>query len=161
MSALVDTSARVRALLALYRESHYDVGLARGGTATLRIGLPTPAALLRWLGDADIAYYLTACNPHSQSLPHEENALRLEALRAYVKSRGFAYLEGVGHIPGEAWREECLLVRDISEDDVATLVRQHEQNSIVVLRASAPTVLRLYRRDWRAMVGESPDLEWA
>ncbi|HKE48956.1 MAG TPA: DUF3293 domain-containing protein [Rhodanobacteraceae bacterium] len=161
MTAMIDTAARIHALLALYRESHYDVELARGGVATMRIGRLPPAALVRWLGSADVAYYLTACNPHSQSLPQKENDLRLEGLRAYVKSRAFPYLEGAGHIPGEAWREQCLLIRDIAEDDVAALVRQHEQNSIVVLRAGAPTVLRLYRPDWREIVGDAPDLEWA
>ena len=160
MSALIDTTARINALLVLYRESHYDVDLG-SGTATMRVGQPAPAALVRWLDGAGIAYYLTACNPRSQSLPREENELRLDALRTYVKSRGFPYLEGAGHIPGETWREECLLIRGIGEDEVAALVAEHEQNSIVVLRANRPTALRLYRPDWREIVGDGPDLEWA
>ena len=156
-----ESAARINALVTLYCESHYDVELERGRVATMRVGEPAPAAVLRWIGADGIAFYLTSCNPHSQSLPHEENEQRLHALRAYLADRGFAYLEGAGHIPGEAWREDCLLVRGISETDISDLVRAHEQNSIVVVRDGAPTMLRLYRPDWRAIVGERADIEWA
>jgi hypothetical protein len=157
----MDDAARVRALLTLYRESHYDVYLARGAVATIRIGEPAPAPIVRWIGEAGIAFYLTACNPRSHSLPPEENDARLAALRAYLDTRGFAYLEGAGHIPGEIWRERCLLVRGIGEAEVTDLVRLHEQNSIVVARVNSPSVLRIYRPDWRQMIGESADVEWA
>ena len=156
-----ETAARVRALLTLYRESHYDVSFARGGVATIRIGAPAPARVVRWIGDAGIAFYLTACNPRSQSLPPAENEARLASLRAHLDARGFAYLEGAGHIPGEIWRERCLLVRGIDETEVSDLVRAHEQNSIVVVRATSPAVLRIYRPDWRAVIGDSEDVEWA
>jgi hypothetical protein len=156
-----DSAGRINALITLYCESHYDVELERGAVATMRIGLPAPPDVLRWIGADGIAFYLTSCNPHSQSLTHEENEQRLHALRNDLADRGIAYLEGAGHIPGEAWREDCLLVRGISEADVSELVRKHEQNSIVVVRDGAPTALRLYRSDWRAVIGERPDVEWA
>lgn len=155
-----DGGARVRALLALYRESHYDVTLARGRIATIRIGERAPAAVVRWIGDARIGYYLTACNPRSTSLPAEENDARLATLRAEFGARGLAYLEGVGHIPGESWREKCLVVRGIGEDDVAGIMRRYDQNSLVVVRASGASTLRVYRPDWRALVGEVADVEW-
>jgi hypothetical protein len=161
MNAIESEAARIRALLALYRESHYDVELARGRTATLRIGEPVPAAMVRWMGGERTAFYMTSCNPRSQSLPREENEQRLESLRAYLRERGHSYLEGAGHIPGEAWREPCLLVRGIAESDVAERVRLYEQNSIVVVRTNAPTMLRVYRSDWREVIGECPDVEWA
>jgi hypothetical protein len=156
-----DPAARVHALLALYRESHYDVYLPRGDVATIRTGQPAPARIRRWMGAAGIAFYMTACNPRSHSLPREENEQRLESLRAHMREQGFAFLEGVGHIPGEAWREPNLLIRGISESSVATLVRMHEQNSIVVVRAESPAVLRVYRSEWQAAVGDSADIEWA
>ena len=152
--------ARIRALLTLYRESHYDVSLSRSRTATIRIGEPAPVPLVRWIGDAGIAYYLTACNPRSTSLTADENEMRLARLRADLDARGVAYLEGVGHIPGEAWREKCLFVRGIGEDDVTDLVQRYEQNSIVVARTHGASTLRVYRPDWRAVVGEVADIEW-
>lgn len=155
-----DTEARVRALLTLYRESHYDVALSRGRIATIRIGEPLPAPLARWIGDAGIAYYLTACNPRSTSLTADENEARLATLRADFEARGIAFLEGVGHIPGEAWREKCLFVRGIDEDEVSAIVQRHEQNSIVVARTGGVSTLRVYRTDWRATVGEVADVEW-
>ena len=155
-----DTEARIRALLALYRESHYDVALSPHRTATIRIGEPAPAPLVGWIGDAGIAYYLTACNPRSTSLTAEENETRLARLRAELDARGVAYLEGVGHIPGESWREQCLFVRGIGEDDVADLVQRYEQNGIVVARTHGVSTLRVYRSDWREIVGEVADVEW-
>ena len=113
------------------------------------------------MGTDRTAFYMTSCNPHSQSLPREENEQRLDALRARLRERGYPYLEGAGHIPGEAWREQCLLLRGAAESEIAEWVRAYEQNSIVVVRAHLPTVLRVYRPDWRALIGESADVEWA
>lgn len=155
-----EPAARIQALLALYRESHYDVYLPRGEVATIRIGEVAPEAVLRWIGDAGVAFYMTACNPRSQSLPREENEQRLELMRACVREQGFAFLEGIGHIPGEAWREPNLLIRGISETGVSDLVRLHDQNSIVIVRAQAPVTLRVYRADWHAVCGDSADIEW-
>ena len=162
MNALAaDTPARINALVALYRESHYDVVMPRVGVATLRIGAVAPVAVRRWIGNYGVAFYMTACNPHSTSLPKEENDQRLEALRAEMRARGCRWLEGAGHIPGEAWREECLLVAGIDMAEADDLARRHAQNSIVVVRATAAATLRIYRPDWRAVVGGGADLEWA
>ena len=54
-----DTPARIAALIALYRESHYDVALPRG-VATLRVGAAVPPQVKRWLGSDGVAFYLTA-----------------------------------------------------------------------------------------------------
>ena len=162
MSAVgADTPARINALVALYRESHYDVAMPRGGAATLRIGAVAPVAVRRWIGNDAVAFYMTACNPRSTSLPKEENDQRLEALRAEMRARGCRWLEGAGHIPGEAWREECLLVAGIDAAEADDVARRYEQNSIVVVPATAAATLRIYRPDWRAVVGDGADLEWA
>jgi hypothetical protein len=161
MPPATEPPARIEALLTLYFESHYEVDLPRGRTATIRVGAPAPPSVLRWIGTDRIAFYMTACNPHSQSLPREENEQRLDALRTHLRECGFPCLEGAGHIPGETWREACLLVHGIAEDEVAELVRRYEQNSIVVVRADAPSMLRIYRPDWRDVIGERPGVEWA
>jgi hypothetical protein len=160
-SRAADTPARVNALIALYRESHYDVELPRGGPATLRIGTAAPAAVMRWIGGDGVAFYVTACNPRSASLTKEENDIRLEALRTEMRARGCRWLEGAGHIPGESWREDCLLVAGIEEAEADAIARRHDQNSIVVVPAKSAVTLRIYRPEWRAVAGESADLEWA
>jgi hypothetical protein len=156
-----DTPARVNALIALYRESRYDVEMPRGGPVTLRVGAIAPAAVKRWIGQDRIAFYMTACNPRSTSLTKEENEIRLEALRAEIRARGCRWLEGAGHIPGEAWREECLLVSGIDEGEADALARRHDQNSIVVVPTEATVTLRIYRPEWRAVAADGADLEWA
>ena len=78
-----------------------------------------------------------------------------------MRARGCRWLEGAGHVPGETWREECLLVAGIDESAADAIARQHDQNSIVVVPAKAAVKLRIYRPDWRAIAGESADLEWA
>ncbi len=101
MTAGTDTHERVNALLALYRESHYDVQMPRGGAATVRVGALAPPTVARWIGGDGVAFYLTSCNPRSTSLPKEENEQRLDALRGELRARGCRWLEGAGHIPGE------------------------------------------------------------
>jgi hypothetical protein len=159
--AVADTPERIGALIALYRESHYDVEMPRGRVATLRVGSVAPAAVTRWIGSDRVAFYLTACNPRSTSLPKEENDERLEALRSELHARGCRWLEGAGHIPGEAWREECLLVAGIDMPAADAIARRCEQNSIVVVPATAAVTLRIYRPEWRAVAGDAADLEWA
>jgi hypothetical protein len=154
-----DTAARIRALIALYRESHYDVRLPNGRAATLRIGEPAPAPVARWVGKDAAAFYVTSCNPRSTSLPKAENDERLEMLRAELCARNCRWLEGAGHIPGEAWREECLLVSGIDGGEADEIARRYDQNSIVVVRAAV--TLRIYRNDWRAVAGDGVNLEWA
>jgi hypothetical protein len=155
------TAARIRALIALYRESHYDVRLPNGHAATLRIGEPAPRPVARWIGDGGVAFYLTSCNPRSTSLPKTENDERLETLRAELRAQNCRWLEGAGHIPGEAWREECLLISGIGIAAADEIARRYDQNSIVVVPATSAVTLRIYRPEWRAIMADGTDLEWA
>jgi hypothetical protein len=155
-----DTAARIRALIALYRESHYDVRLPNGRTATLRIGEPAPVPVARWIGDDDIAFYVTSCNPYSSSLPKAENDERLELLREELRATRYRWLEGAGHVPGEAWRENCLLVSGIGGEEADAIARRYDQNSIVVVPSKAAVKLRIYRPEWHGIVGDGTDLEW-
>jgi hypothetical protein len=152
--------ARIRTLLALYRESHYDVVLPGGDVATMRIGERVPDDIADWIGAGEVAHYVTSCNPRSVSLTSAENETRLDRLRAELDARAVAYLEGAGHIPGESWREACVLVRGLGDDEVATIVKRYEQNSIVVVGAAGIATLRVYRDDWRAGAGDVADVEW-
>ena len=155
-----DDASRIRTLLALYRESHYDVALADCRVATIRVGERVTDAIADWIGTGGVAYFLTACNPRSATLTAGENDARLATLRDDLDARGAAYLEGAGYMPGETWREASLLVRGIGDDDVAAIVRRYEQNAIVVARSEGVAALRVYRDDWRAVVGDVADVEW-
>lgn len=156
-----DAPARITALVALYRESRYDVELPQGGIATLRVGAPAPAAVQSWIGEEAVAFYMTACNPSSMSLTKQENDARLDTLRAELRARNGRWLEGAGHMPGESWREPSLLVAGIDAAEADALARRHGQNGILVVTPGAPATLRLYRPDWRAIAGDGADLEWA
>lgn len=159
--SVAESIERIHALLALYRESHYDVEIPGGGTVTLRMGANAPPEVARWIGANQTATYLTACNPRSQSLSPKENEQRLDRLRQQVREHGGEYLEGAGHVPGEKWREPSLLVRGIGEVALDALVREHEQNAILIVPASGPVVLKLYRSDWQSVLGSVTGVEWA
>lgn len=156
-----EDGARIRALLALYRESHYDVVLADGRVATIRVGERVPRDIALWIGAGGPAFFLTACNPRSKAMTSDENNARLSALRGELDASGVAYLDGAGYMPGEAWREASLLVRGIGDDDIAAIVRRYEQNAVVVARTDDVAALRVYRDDWRASVGDGADIEWS
>lgn len=158
---IAESVERINALLALYRESHYDVELPGGGTAIIRIGADVPPEIARWIGANRIAAYLTACNPRSQSLSPKENGERLDQLRQQVRERGGEYLEGAGHVPGEKWREPSLLVRGVGEAALDALAREHEQNAILLAPATGPVVLKIYRSDWQSTLGNVAGVEWA
>jgi hypothetical protein len=127
---------------AIYRAAHYDVFIARDAVATIRIGERAPGAIERWIGDARVAYFVTACNPRSTPLPDDENASRLAALRAELDACGATYLEGVGRDAEDAWREPSLLVRGIDDAAADAIARRWHQHAIVVVRAGEPAVLQ-------------------
>jgi hypothetical protein len=156
-----ETAERVRALMTLYLGTHYDVEMPGGAIATIRVGAPAPAPVQRWIGDDDVAFYATACNPRSTPLPLDQNLRRLETLRAELRTRGCRWLEGVGHVPGATWREPSLLIAGIGDAGIAEVVRCHDQNSVIVVPATSIATLRVYRPEWRAFAGERADVEWA
>ena len=160
MSA-VESIERIRALLALYRESQYDVELPAGSIATIRVGESAPAQIAEWIGASEFAAFMTACNPHSRSLNDDENEHRLDALRRQVLEHGGAFLAGVGHVPGESWREPSLLVRGLDSATVDALAHEYEQNGILIVPARAAAFLKLYRSDWQLALGRVADVEWA
>ncbi|NCT68252.1 MAG: DUF3293 domain-containing protein [Rhodanobacteraceae bacterium] len=157
----MDAPARILALLAAYRATHYEVFLPDGTSATIHVGQPPPHAVATWLGAAPFAAFLTACNPHSHALPEEENRQRLDALRRRLQAHACRLLDGVGHLPGETWHEPSLLVAGLTFADVDALVREFDQNAVVIVHAHGVARLRLYRPEWHAVAGYADDLEWA
>lgn len=158
---MIQTAERIRALLALYRESDYDVRMPRGGMETLKVGRSPSAAIARWIGRDRFGAFLTACNPRSQPLPSDENERRLDALRDALRTSRGRFLEGTGHMPGERWREPSLFVAGLGIGDVDALMSRFDQNCIVVVHRAKPAVLRIYRSEWRGVAAEAGDLEWA
>jgi hypothetical protein len=153
-----DPPERIRALIAAYRATHYDVTLPNLGVATLRVGAPLPARVHAWIGADPLAAFLTACNPRSETLGDAENARRLAALRAALRPLPCRVLDGVGHVPGEAWREPSLLVSGSALGDIDAFARAFGQNAILVIAAGRSPLLRIYRDDWRAALAGETDL---
>ncbi|MDR2013797.1 MAG: DUF3293 domain-containing protein [Rhodanobacter sp.] len=150
----------IHALLALYRATHYDIALDDGTCATLRIGQMLPRALLDWLGASCLATYLTACNPHSHPLPEVENEKRMNTLRQRLRALPCRVLDGVGHLPGAAWREPSVFVADLPLADIDALAREFEQNAVVTAAPHEACRLRLYRADWPSVIEAGTDVDW-
>lgn len=155
-----DSAERVRALLAFFRETHYDVAMPEGGIVALRTGQLPAAAIARWIGGG-AAIYMTACNPYSQAMSRDENARRQAALRSDLDTLGARVLDGTGHIPGERWREPSFLVAGLDLAAVDALARAYEQNALLVVEPGKPVRMRIYRPEWRAAAGTAADVEWA
>jgi hypothetical protein len=156
-----ESPARIRELIALYRATHYDVILASGRIATLRIGATAVAGLRDWIGNDRTAAFLTACNPRSSTLSPAENERMQCALRSRLRTLPCRLLEGVGHMPGADQREPSLLVTGIDLAGIDVLAREFEQNAVVAIRAGGCAVLRIYRDDWRDALAGEPDIALA
>jgi hypothetical protein len=154
------SSARIHALIALYRSTHYDAALPGHGVATLRVGAHAPAMVCGWIGADAHAYFVTACNPHSRVLSPPENECRLVALRTRLRRHSHRFLEGVGHVPGAPWHEPSLFVAGIGRAEIDTLAQDFSQNAVVVIAPPGVARLRLYRPEWRDACAAMPDLEW-
>jgi hypothetical protein len=132
-------------LLRLYAACHYDVRLPGGRRATLRVGQPLPAPLAEWLADAPFAAFITAYNPRSQPQPAAHNRAALRTLLREIRGvAGARLLPGVGHLPGQRWREPSLLVAGLALTAVDALACRHSQNAIVLAHRNAATQLRGY-----------------
>jgi hypothetical protein len=156
-----DPPARVRALLAAYRETHYDVAMPDGSLATLRVGEATPAAIRAWMQSDAFAVFIGAGNSRSRAVPDADNALRDAALASRLRALPCRTLPGVGHIPGAAWRENAVLVAGLPLAALDALARGFGQNAVVVARLEGQTQLRLYQGDWRALAPADATLTWA
>ena len=132
------------ALLELYRNTCYDIRMSGGKRARLRIGEPVPSALINWANDTWPLFVVSACNPQSREFPAKENRLRMRMLRNRLASLPARLLPGVGHIPGQDWREPSLLVAGLNVENADSLAFKFNQNAIVIARNNHSVSLRIY-----------------
>lgn len=150
-----------RALIELYRNTHYDVRLPGGRRITVRIGQSLPTPLCEFLGNAANAHLVSACNPFSVATETNTNRRRMHDLVRTAEALKLPILAGVGHIPGEPWRESFLLLASMDIGVVDTLARRFGQNAVVSLLVDQPARLRIYQNAWRQHTPDSADIEWA
>lgn len=128
-------------LRAAYLATDYRVRLPQGGTASLRIGVPPPGALLALTHGATWAV-ITAWNPQSQPMPRalNRNAQRalLAELRACPDVRAIHAAAGVG---SDGWREPSLLAIGLPVDTARALCSRHGQHAFVAGAGEAPPQL--------------------
>lgn len=150
-----------RTLIDEYFNSHYDVRLPGGHRSTVRIGQPWPLSLREFLCNAANATLVSACNPYSVPTAATTNRARMRELLQHVGALNPPILPGVGHVPGQAWRESFVLLADLDNRDVDAIARRFGQNAVVRLLAGQPARLRMYRPDWRQRMADSVNIEWA
>lgn len=148
-------------LLELYRSTHYDLRLPGGLRSTVRIGEPLPLALVEISGQTSHAFLISAGNPCSLPMSAAENRQRIRQLLLDMKAANHPCVPGVGHIPGQSWRESFLLLPNLRTHAVDDIAIEFGQNAIVHLQAGQPARLRIYRKKWRPKIIESADIEWA
>ncbi len=75
--------------------------------------------------------FVSACNPFSINISALENQKRTSDLIAFVKEKNWRFLRGEGHSDQNNWKEESLLILDISKNEAEALANQFEQNAFV------------------------------
>ncbi len=90
--------------------------------------------------------FMTAWNPHSQSLSDEENRRRNARLERHLNEFGYRYLSGAGISRTHAWPpEESFLVIDIPPTAALEIAASFEQNAIVFGVRGQPSKLLAVR----------------
>src|SRR5262245_46336962 len=120
------------ALFAAYRNTSFFADTS-GGRLCLRVGRASPE-LDELLAACDVRTwaYVTAFNPGSIPLSHEENEQRNQRLAREVESRGYTAFPGEGIGDDGQWPpERSLLILGIIRDDAIDLGREFGQRAIV------------------------------
>jgi hypothetical protein len=140
-----------------YTATNYEVQLASGATAVIRIGQPLPAALQTDIGAGHSVSVVTAWNPFSGKLDDpEENRKRNQAQNAILKKdleqRCLMTLEAVGwdgqvnHKSEDVWREESFAVLDADRATLDALLVEYGQNAVVHVPAGGVAELVFHPR---------------
>ena len=113
----------------------------------LRIGDQSPAlAAVHKRHRVNCSAYVTAHNPHSQSLDDAVNAQRHAELGRELRQRSLVAVEGLGQHPSNGWKGEAsYLVLGLTLEAAKVLGARHEQNAIVWSDADALPQLILLR----------------
>jgi hypothetical protein len=81
---------------------------------------------------AHCAAFITAWNPFSQQLSEQENKDRQQELKAKLKTRGLAFVDGIGQHPSNEWPgEPSLLIFNLNRESAKVLAAQYEQHAFV------------------------------
>ncbi|MBL0163130.1 MAG: DUF3293 domain-containing protein [Xanthomonadales bacterium] len=148
-------------LLTAYLDTRYDVRLPGGRRACLRIGESVPEPVREWVGRDWPLLCISACNPHSQRLSPTANRIRTRQLLRVIQADGHRTLHGVGHVPGQVWREASIFVAAVSTHQADELAREFEQKAIVMADEGKCVRLRLLAEPlWQAMA-EKTFADWA
>lgn len=129
-------------LLTAYQRTRYHVP---GLSLDIRIKQHTPSLdfLLKQQGAARWTF-LTACNPFSQVVSEEENAVRHQQLEKQLT--GYLYFEGEGIGEDQSWKpEKSFLVVGMNKEESIRLGELFEQNAIVYGEYGQPAKLLLLR----------------
>lgn len=130
---------RVPALAAAYRAAEYAWQWQmrwqplRVGARSLRVEHAFP--------DATCFGVVSACNPRSEVLSHEENATRDEAQRAAIDRRGWACARSRARGSGGQWEEFGWLIAGITRDETAALARAFGQLGVLHWMRAVPVRL--------------------
>ena len=119
-------------LIRSFLRTTYRVNAGPAGAIDIRVGCASPALddLLARHGAACWAL-ITAWNPMSRPLPHEENRARAALLAAELRGR-YVLFDGTGIGDAGDWPpEESLLVLGIGEADAVAIALRYRQRAIV------------------------------
>lgn len=132
-------------LLAAYQATAYQVRLAQGGCASLRIGEVPPGALQPLIGVQPWAF-ITAWNPYSQATSASLNRRAQHDLLATLHALPSCIAVRAGRGLGSGgWHEASLFVVGPEPAQMDVLADRYRQNAYVHGRGGAPAQLRLRR----------------
>lgn len=114
-----------------FEETHYIVHHEK--LFTMIIGKPCPE-LGKLMADHNAlsAAYITAWNPFALKLSDKENEIRQQELKATLKKRGLAFIDGIGQHPSNGWPgEPSVLILDLDREAAKALAGHYEQLAFV------------------------------
>lgn len=115
-----------------YVHTQYRVRLVRGGSATIRIDEPLPAALAQALPAPGAPWaFVTAWNPHSQPQAVAINRARQRTLLAALRPWAAVLRAGVGIAGDGQWREPSVWVAGVAFAQIDRLLQPFAQHAIV------------------------------
>ena len=126
------TPQRRAELHAAYLDTAYRVD-GPDGSFTIHVG-ERSNPLEKLLSEEGVRHwaFVTACNPHSQQLPDDQNAVRMSHLIADISVAGLGFHPGEAIARATSWPPEpSLLILDIAESSAIELARRYGQNAIV------------------------------
>lgn len=146
------------ALAAAYLATEVEARDATGQAWRLAPAAPAaPASPLAWPWRGTV-HVLTAWNPYSDLLAHDENESAQARLRAALDARRLAVHPAVGrdpHAGGRGWAEPSLLVEGLSRAQALELGRAFEQHAIFEVDSAAGELRLVACRDG-TLLGRRP-----